>query len=76
MLCDICKKSEATVHLTQIVESKLLKVDLCEACAKVCDDCAAACEKHPNDEHMAKCAKECRTCAKACREMIEHMKHS
>ena len=34
MLCDICKKSEATVHLTQIVEGKMLKVDLCESCAK------------------------------------------
>jgi len=34
MLCDICKKAEATVHLTQIVEGKILKVDMCEACAK------------------------------------------
>ncbi|MGD1019882.1 MAG: UvrB/UvrC motif-containing protein [Verrucomicrobiia bacterium] len=34
MLCDICKKSEATVHLTQIVDGKMLKVDLCESCAK------------------------------------------
>ena len=34
MLCDICKKAEATVHLTQIVEGKMLKVDLCESCAK------------------------------------------
>jgi protein arginine kinase activator len=34
MLCDICKKTEATVHLTQIVEGKMLKVDLCESCAK------------------------------------------
>lgn len=34
MLCDICKKHEATVHLTQIVDGKMLKVDLCEACAK------------------------------------------
>jgi protein arginine kinase activator len=34
MVCDICKKLEATVHLTQIVEGKMLKVDLCEACAK------------------------------------------
>src|SRR4030095_10111947 len=38
----------------------------CEACAKMCDEGAAACEKHPHDEHMAKCAKECRACAKAC----------
>jgi protein arginine kinase activator len=34
MICDICKKAEATVHLTQIVDGKMLKVDLCEACAK------------------------------------------
>ncbi len=34
MLCDICKKTEATVHLTQIVEGKILKVDMCEGCSK------------------------------------------
>src|SRR5436309_2174332 len=34
MLCDICKKNEATVHLTQIVDKKVLKVDLCEVCSK------------------------------------------
>ena len=31
--CDICQKP-ATVHLTQIVDNKVLKVDLCEACAQ------------------------------------------
>lgn len=35
MLCDFCKKNEATVHLTQIVDgNKIQKADLCEACAK------------------------------------------
>jgi protein arginine kinase activator len=34
MICDICKKAEATVHLTQIVDNKMLKVDLCDACSK------------------------------------------
>jgi protein arginine kinase activator len=34
MVCDICKKTEATVHLTQIIDGKVLKVDLCEVCAK------------------------------------------
>jgi len=34
MVCDICKKADATVHLTQIVDGKMLKVDLCESCAK------------------------------------------
>ena len=34
MLCDVCKKNEATVHLTKIEGMKLQKVDLCEVCAK------------------------------------------
>jgi protein arginine kinase activator len=34
MVCDICKKNEATVHLTQIIDNKMLKVDLCESCSK------------------------------------------
>ena len=33
MLCDKCRKNEASVHLTQIVEGKTLKADLCKACA-------------------------------------------
>ena len=31
--CDLCSKP-ATVHLTQIVNNKVHKVDLCEACAQ------------------------------------------
>lgn len=31
--CDLCDKA-ATVHLTQIVNNKVHKVDLCEACAQ------------------------------------------
>jgi len=34
MLCDLCQKNMATVHLTQIVEGKTRKMDLCEACSK------------------------------------------
>ena len=34
MLCDIYKKKEATVHLTQMVEGKTKKIDLCEPCSK------------------------------------------
>lgn len=33
MKCDICGKP-ATVHLTQIIENKVQKVDLCESCAQ------------------------------------------
>ncbi len=34
MLCMVCKEHEATVHLTQMVEGKIKKLDLCEACSK------------------------------------------
>ena len=34
MTCDVCKKNQATVFLTQIVEGKMQKVNLCEACSK------------------------------------------
>jgi protein arginine kinase activator len=34
MLCDVCQKTDATVYLTQIVEGKMQKVNLCESCAK------------------------------------------
>jgi protein arginine kinase activator len=34
MLCCVCKQNEAKVHLTQIANDKVQKVDLCEACAK------------------------------------------
>jgi protein arginine kinase activator len=34
MLCDLCKKNVATVHLTQLIEGKTQKIDLCESCSK------------------------------------------
>jgi protein arginine kinase activator len=34
MLCDKCKQNVATVHLTQMVDGKTKKVDLCEGCSK------------------------------------------
>ena len=34
MLCDICKKNVATVHLSQMDKGETKKVDLCEECAK------------------------------------------
>lgn len=34
MRCDICGKSEATVHLTEIVDNKISKLHLCEECAR------------------------------------------
>jgi len=34
MLCDVCKKQEATVHFTEIINGKVTKHHLCEKCAK------------------------------------------
>lgn len=34
MKCDICGESEATVHLTEIVDNKMTKLHLCEECAR------------------------------------------
>ncbi|MEY2599149.1 MAG: hypothetical protein RLZZ244_2891 [Verrucomicrobiota bacterium] len=34
MFCDVCKTAKASVFLTQIVEGKMQKVNLCEACSQ------------------------------------------
>ena len=34
MLCDVCTKNSATVHLTEIIGGKIIEVHLCEECAK------------------------------------------
>ncbi|MCD4782044.1 MAG: UvrB/UvrC motif-containing protein [Candidatus Omnitrophica bacterium] len=34
MLCDICAKKKATVHLTEIVDDQMTEMHLCEDCAK------------------------------------------
>ena len=34
MICDICAKKEATVHLTEIVNDQVSKLNLCEDCAR------------------------------------------
>lgn len=34
MLCDICGNKEATVHLTEVVNDQVTKLNLCEDCAK------------------------------------------
>jgi protein arginine kinase activator len=43
MLCDICGKNEATVHLTEIINDQMSKLHLCEECAK---DKGAEMEEH------------------------------
>ena len=34
MICDICGKKKATVHLTEIVDEQMSEMHLCEECAR------------------------------------------
>lgn len=34
MLCDVCGKNPATVHLTEIIDDQMTELHLCEECAK------------------------------------------
>ncbi|MFH1413760.1 MAG: UvrB/UvrC motif-containing protein [Candidatus Omnitrophota bacterium] len=34
MLCDICAKNPATVHLTEIIDNQMNELHLCEECAR------------------------------------------
>lgn len=43
---------------------------ICRACADACLHCAEACERFPDDQHMADCARECRKCASVCQQML------
>lgn len=53
-----------TAALQVFARSGPFKDIIGEAAAAACGQCAAACEKFPDDEHMAKCAAECRKCEK------------
>lgn len=34
MICQVCKKNEATIHLTEIINDKMVELHVCEGCAK------------------------------------------
>ncbi len=34
MVCDLCGKEQATVHLTEIIDNKVTELHLCEGCAR------------------------------------------
>lgn len=34
MKCECCQKTEATIHLTQVVDGEIRKLNLCQECAK------------------------------------------
>ena len=43
--------------------------EMCGLCAKLCDNCAAECEKFTTMEHCKVCATSCRKASKLCKEM-------
>lgn len=34
MVCDVCSKNQATVHLTEIIDDQMTELHLCEECAR------------------------------------------
>lgn len=38
MFCDICQKNNATVHLTEIINDKVVEMHICQVCAQVKTD--------------------------------------
>lgn len=34
MLCDVCNKNSATVHLTEIISDKVVELHVCQSCAR------------------------------------------
>jgi hypothetical protein len=62
---DVCDAAgKLAVRRTGSNEQVLREV--LELCARVCDACAAECEKHDH-EHCKLCAQMCRECAEDCR---------
>ena len=53
MLCDVCKERDAVVHLTQVVESVMTQLHLCEKCAAERGvETTIAMPKHPLGEFL------------------------
>jgi hypothetical protein len=42
-----------------------------DICGEICEQCAAICERYPEDETMARCARACLDCADACQKMAK-----
>jgi len=61
-VCD----TAATLGLRRAGSNEAVLKEMLEFCARVCDACAAECEKHDH-EHCKLCAQMCRECADDCR---------
>jgi hypothetical protein len=62
---DICEAT-ARLGLRRTGDDNLILRELLELCARMCEQCAAECERHDH-EHCKLCAQICRECAADCR---------
>ena len=62
---DICEAT-ARLGLRRTGDDQPMLRELLELCARMCEACAAECEKHDH-EHCKLCALICRECAEDCR---------
>ena len=62
---DICEAT-AKLGIRQTGDDQPMLRELLELCARMCEQCAAECERHEH-EHCKLCAQICRECARDCR---------
>ncbi len=62
---DICEAT-ARLGLRRTGDDQPMLRELLDVCARMCDACAAECERHDH-EHCRLCAQICRECAADCR---------
>ena len=62
---DICEAT-ARLGLRRTGDDNVILKELLELCARMCEQCAAECERHDH-EHCKLCAQICRECAADCR---------
>ena len=66
---DVCEAT-TRVGLRRTGTNETVLREILELCARVCDSCAAECDKHDH-EHCKLCAQICRECAADCRRAAE-----
>lgn len=62
---DVCEATGKLASRRSGSNKQVLR-EMLELCARVCDACAAECERHDH-EHCKLCAQMCRECAEDCR---------
>ena len=66
---DICEAT-SRLGLRRTGDDQPMLRELLEVCARMCEQCAAECERHDHD-HCKLCAQICRECAADCRKAAQ-----